>query len=47
MSLGKKLDEGPNLNILENIILIVDNKNVFTYLGWLVISTVIHKKPQK
>ena len=36
---------GPNLNIIDNSILIVDNENLFTYLGWLVISRVIHQKP--
>ena len=35
----------PNLNILDNSILIVDNKYLFAYLGWLGNSTVIHKKP--
>ena len=32
------------MNILDNIILMVDNKNVSTYLFWLVISRDIHKK---
>ena len=38
-------DVVPILNILDNIILIVDNKNVFIYLVWLVISRFIHEKP--
>ena len=44
-SLGEIWAVGPNLDLLDNIILIVDNKNVFTYLGWLGISRVINQKP--
>ena len=32
--------------MLDNIVLIVDNKNVFTYLVWLGIGRVIHQKYQ-
>ena len=44
MSLGGNWAVGPNLNILHNIILIVDNENVFNYLSWLGISRVIRQK---
>ena len=35
---------GPNLNILDNSILIVDKK-LFLYLGWLGTTRVLHQKP--
>ena len=44
-SLGEISVVSPNLNILENKILIVDNKNIFIYLSWLGISRIINKKP--
>ena len=42
---GRIWSMGPNLNILDNRILIVDNKNIFTYLVWLGISRAIYQKP--
>ena len=45
LSSGEIWDIGQNLNILYSSILIVDNKNVFTYLDWLDISRVINWKP--
>ena len=43
---GTNWSVGPDLNVLENIILIADNKNVSTYLGWLGISIVVHNTHQ-
>ena len=44
MSLEQIWDVVPNLNILDNSIFVVNKENLFTYLGWLVISRFIHRK---
>ena len=46
-SSGQIWDVGPNLNILDNSILIVDNKNVFTFMGGLDINIISNKNPPK
>ena len=45
MSLVQIWDVGLNLNLLDNIILFVDDENVFTYLVWLGISRVTSLYP--